>query len=100
MASATRPHSPPDFLALRQGGALIAWMLVAIGGVTGMAWWDSQRESEAVLMDVGNEQSVLASIAAVDVLAHLTTIERDALLVGTRGPSWAAERYSSVEVRD
>lgn len=100
MASGTRPRRTPDFLALWQSGALVAWMLVAIGGVTAIGWWDSQRESEAVLMDVGNEQSVLASIAAVDLLAHLTTIERDALLVGTRGPSWAAERYSNVAVRD
>lgn len=86
-------------VAGRRHFTLVAWMLLAIGGVTGLAWWDSQRESEAILQDVGNEQSMLASTMAVDLLAHLATVQRDALLIGEHGPSWATGRYSSVAVR-
>lgn len=74
-------------------------MLLAISGVTGLAWWDSRRESEAILRDVGAEQSLLASAMAVDLAAHLVTIQRDALLIGEHGPSWTTGRYSTVAVR-
>jgi len=39
-------------------------MLVAIGVVTALAFWESQRESEAVLRDVGAEQAVVAAVVA------------------------------------
>jgi len=60
-------------------------MLLAITAVTGLAWWDSQRESEGVLREVGREQSDLASIVALDLQAHLATAARDAELAGARG---------------
>ena len=63
---------------------LVAWMMLAMGVFTGVAWWDSSRESEAVLLDVGSEQSVAASIAASSVLAHLMSIEHEALFAGDR----------------
>jgi signal transduction histidine kinase len=59
-----------------RGTTLVACMLLAIGAVMALAWWDSARESEAVFRDVGDEQSVLASVVAVDLRAHLEAIER------------------------
>jgi two-component system NtrC family sensor kinase len=55
--------------------SLGAWMLLALGSVTGFAWWDSRRESEAILRDVAREQSALAAVLAVDLRAHLAALE-------------------------
>jgi signal transduction histidine kinase len=49
-------------------------MLGAIGLVTALAWWDSRRESEAILLDLGAEQAVVAGIVARDLGAHLAAI--------------------------
>jgi len=54
---------------------LVAWMLLAIGAVTGLAWWDSRRESEAILADVGAEQSRLASVIADDLGSRLAELD-------------------------
>lgn len=56
------------------GRALVVWMLLAIGVVTGIAWWDSRRESEAILQDLGAEQALVAAIAARDLGAHLARL--------------------------
>jgi signal transduction histidine kinase len=56
---------------------LVAGMLGAIGLVTALAWWDSRRESEAMLRDLGREQSVVAAIVARDLRTHLTALARD-----------------------
>ena len=53
---------------------LVAWMLLAIGAVTGLAWWDSRRESEAILADVGAEQSRLAAVIADDLGSRLAEL--------------------------
>jgi|HubBroStandDraft_1064217.scaffolds.fasta_scaffold01907_6 two-component system, NtrC family, sensor kinase len=74
-------------------------MLLAIGAVTGLAWWDSRRESEAILRDVGREESVVASIVALDLRTHIEAAERDAVLLAERGPSWGEGRYRKTAVR-
>jgi two-component system NtrC family sensor kinase len=78
---------------------LVASMLVAIGVVTGLAWWDSQRESEALLEDVGQEQSLVASIVALDLRAHLATLERDVDLVREGDSGRHGRRYDTITVR-
>jgi signal transduction histidine kinase len=45
--------------------AIVAWMVVAICAVAGLAYWDEERESRAALADFAREQSLLArSVAA------------------------------------
>jgi signal transduction histidine kinase len=93
------PHSAPK-ARLRWGrGHLVACMFLAIGTVTGLAWWDSGRESEAILRDVGREQATVASIVALDLRTHLEGAERDAVLVPQRGPSASEGRYGRTTVR-
>ncbi len=70
-------------------------MLAAIGVVTGLAWWDSRRESEAVFQDVGREQSLVASIVALDLRAHLATVERDVVLAADPASGRQAGRYDA-----
>lgn len=74
-------------------------MLIAIGVVTVLAWWDEQREAESALRDLEAEQSVLASSLAADLRAHLTTVERDAALIAEHGPGAFASRYAPIQVR-
>jgi two-component system NtrC family sensor kinase len=73
-------------------------MLVAIGVVTGLAWWDSRRESEAVLRDVGREQSLVASIVALDLRAHLATVQRDVVLAAEEGSGRHVGRYDAIHL--
>jgi signal transduction histidine kinase len=81
-----------------RGHLVVVSMLVAIGAVTGLAWWDSQREAESALGDVASEQSVLASLLAATLRARLANIQEDAILIAERGPARAASRYSSVVI--
>jgi two-component system, NtrC family, sensor kinase len=74
-------------------------MLLAIALVTGLAWWDEQREAEAALRDLESEQSVLAWSIAGTLRARLTSLEREAVLVGEHGPGELGERYSPVVIR-
>lgn len=46
-------------------------MLIAIGAVTGLAWWDERREAAASLQDLAAEQSIIASTVAAAAKAHL-----------------------------
>jgi signal transduction histidine kinase len=48
---------------------------LALGSVTGFAWWDSRRESEAILRDVAREQSAMANVLAIALGAHLAAVE-------------------------
>ncbi|MGD0527588.1 MAG: ATP-binding protein [Polyangiaceae bacterium] len=75
-------------------------MLVAIAVVTGIAWWDEQREADSALLDLETEQSILAASLAGNLRAHLTAIERDAVLVGEHGTGGVLNRYSQVDLRD
>jgi two-component system NtrC family sensor kinase len=61
-----------------RSATIAAWMLFAIALVTGLAWWDEQREAQAALLDLESEQSLLAWSAAGTLRAHLTSIGRDA----------------------
>jgi two-component system, NtrC family, sensor kinase len=74
-------------------------MLVAIALVTGLAWWDERREADAALHDLESEQSVLAWSVAGTLRGHLTSIEREAVLVGEHGPGELGDRYAPVVVR-
>jgi two-component system NtrC family sensor kinase len=79
------PGEPP---ALRRAAGAVSapshpwpvasWMFVAIAIITGLAWWDEQREADAALRDLETEQTVVASSLAASLRAHLTTAARDA----------------------
>jgi len=56
---------------------LVLGMVLAIALVTGLAWWDAEREGEAALNDFGAEQAALASSLAVGLRAYLAGGERD-----------------------
>ena len=75
-------------------------MLAAIALVTGLAWWDEQREAEAALRDLEIEQTVVAESLAASLRAHLATAEGDAVLIGEHGPADREKRYASVLVRE
>lgn len=78
-------------------------MLVAIAIITGLAWWDAQREADAALRDLESEQTVVASSLGASLRAHLAALERDAVLVGEHGPavlSGPGDRYAPAAVRD
>jgi two-component system, NtrC family, sensor kinase len=62
-------------------------MLVTMAVVTGLAWWDEQREADAALRDLETEQTVVASILAASLRSRLATMERDAVLPLTDGRS-------------
>ena len=79
--------------------SLAVWMVLAIAVVTGLAWWDEQREAEAALHDLESEQSVLAWSLAGTLRGHLTSIEREAVLVGEHGSGELGDRYAPVVVR-
>ncbi len=74
-------------------------MLVAITFVTGLAWWDEQREADAALRDLEREQSTLAWSVAGTLRGHLTSIQRAAVLVGEHGPGELGDRYAPVVLR-
>lgn len=82
-----------------RSGPLVAWMLVAIAVVTGLAWWDEQREADASLSDLEVEQSILASSLAGSLHAHLMALQRDAVLAREHGPSAVKDRYTPVVIR-
>ncbi|HEX3343476.1 MAG TPA: HAMP domain-containing sensor histidine kinase, partial [Polyangiaceae bacterium] len=79
--------------------ALVVWMLAAIALVTGLAWWDEQREADAALHDLESEQSILAWSVASTLRGHLATAAREAVLVGEHGPGELGDRYAPVVVR-
>jgi len=72
VASAVLPAA-----AWRRQSLLVSGMVVAIALVTGLAWWDSEREDEAALHDMGAEQQALASSLIVGLQAYLTGGERE-----------------------
>jgi signal transduction histidine kinase len=74
-------------------------MLIAIGVVTALAWWDEQREAESALRDLEEEQSVLALSLAADLRAHLTTVARDAVAIADHGPAPFGSHYDPILVR-
>jgi two-component system, NtrC family, sensor kinase len=74
-------------------------MLAAIAMVTGLAWWDEQREANAALEDLQTEQSILASSLAGGVRAHLATIERDARLLAASNGRDPETHYDPVAIR-
>ncbi len=78
---------------------LVAGMLLSIALVSALAWWDSRRESDAVLRDVAAEQVVQAAMLAANLRAHLGAIEHDGRLVADGEAAKVADRYDAVSVR-
>jgi len=70
---------------------LTTWMLLAIAIITGLAWWDEQREHDAALRDLETEQTVLAASLAASLRAHLSVVERAGALAGETGMARLAE---------
>jgi signal transduction histidine kinase len=79
--------------------SLVALMVAAIAAVTGLAWWDDQREADAALRDLETQQTVVASSLAGSLRAHLGTVERDALRMAERGAVDLDQTYRPVVVR-
>jgi two-component system NtrC family sensor kinase len=73
----SRSAPAPSRAAAAARVRLLAWMLAAVGVVTSLAWWDARRESEALFRDVGQEQSLVASLVASDLDARLKSAMRD-----------------------
>jgi signal transduction histidine kinase len=76
----TRWTMPSQALRWRRS-SLVLWMLAAITAITGLAWWDSRHESEAIFRDLGAEQSVVAAIVARDLGARLAALQRPGVAV-------------------
>ena len=80
-------------------------MVVALGLVVGLAYWDEERESKAALDDFAAEQSKLASGLGASLAARLAAIRRDAVFVADdaedgRGlPALIAASYAPIRVR-
>ena len=47
-------------VVVRTKTSILAWMVVAIGSVAALAYWDEERESKAALSDFALEQTTLA----------------------------------------
>ena len=78
---------------------LVSAMLLAIAVVTGLAWWDEQREADAALNDLGTEQAIVASSLASNLRAHLRNVQRDAELLAEHPPANDNARYAPAVVR-
>ena len=86
--------------------ALASWMFIAIAIVTGLAWWDEQREADAALRDLETEQTVLAASLAASLRAHLVAAPRaderpvdpDALVRDLLDPDQRIERAGELVV--
>lgn len=59
---------------------LIGSMLLSVALVAAVAFWDSERQSEATLEDFAQERAILASSVAADLGNRLLSAQRDALL--------------------
>jgi signal transduction histidine kinase len=68
---------PPERVPAANSGrkvktpSLLFWMMLAIGAVAIVAYWDEQREFAAALKDFGSEQSVLAEAVATTLRMEL-----------------------------
>jgi two-component system, NtrC family, sensor kinase len=79
--------------------SLVALMVTAIAAVTGLAWWDDQREADAALRDLETQQTVVASSLAGSLRAHLGAVEHDAVRIAERGAADLNQIYRPAVVR-
>lgn len=77
----------PPMEGLLRAISLVASMIVSVGLVAALAFWDSQRESSASLDDFAQEQAMLAESVASELATRLAVVRRDAL--------WIAENAES-----
>jgi signal transduction histidine kinase len=82
--------------------AIVAAMLLAMGAVGALAWWDATREADAALDDFGDAQAVVAKSAASHLGARLSAVRRDAQLIAEAGavPPSIAQRYATARLLD
>jgi signal transduction histidine kinase len=80
--------------------AIVAAMLLAMGAVGALAWWDAVREADAALEDFGEAQALVARTAAATLAGRLAAVRTDAQVVAEHGavPSAVAQRYTSVRL--
>jgi hypothetical protein len=104
MSSRHRFSLPTSSAQSWRHALLPVWMLVALALVSGLAYWDEERESKAALEDFAAEQSTLASSLAAGLSAHLaasrpapaqpigvaTNEDGEAELAHARAALWAA----------
>jgi two-component system, NtrC family, sensor kinase len=80
-------------------------MFLVLALVTGLAYWDEERESSTALEDFAAEQSTLASSLAANVSARLATVRRDARIAADLAlrnqepPPSVAASYAFLRVR-
>ena len=75
-------------------------MLAAISIVTGLAWWDEQREAGAALQDLETEQTLLATSLGASIRTQLALVERDAVLAGRDERREPGAAYEPLVVRE
>jgi signal transduction histidine kinase len=80
--------------------AIVAAMILAMGIVGALAWWDAERDAETALEEFGDAQAVVARSAAADLNARLSAVLRDARLIAEAGsvPPSVAERYAIARI--
>jgi two-component system, NtrC family, sensor kinase len=84
---------------------LHVWMLAVLALVTGLAFWDERRESEAALQDFAAEQTTLAASIAANLSVRLAMVRRDAIIVAEGAgkdrpiPEAIAASYAPIRVR-
>ncbi|MFT3776475.1 MAG: HAMP domain-containing sensor histidine kinase [Minicystis sp.] len=103
-SSARRIRPVPDDDAAR-AAPLVVLMVLAVAAVTGLAFWDKQREATAVLEDFAEEQATLAGSVASELETRLAAIRRDGLVLaesleeGRRTPATAIDGYAGYALR-
>jgi len=65
---------------------LVVWMLVAIGAVSLLAYWDQLREADASLEDLANAQATLAQGLSLALGERLAAVEREGAAGEARPP--------------
>jgi len=74
--------------------AIVLCMALAIAIVTALAWWNEERESQAALKDMGDDQSVLADVLATSLEGNLSAAPRD---LAQRAPKELLPALTAVE---
>jgi two-component system NtrC family sensor kinase len=76
--------------------SLLLWMVLAIGAVAVIAYWDEQREFAAALKDFAGEQTVLAHAIATTLRTELTG---DALAPSAAQATAGSQANSEIRLR-
>ncbi|APR86416.1 Sensor protein of zinc sigma-54-dependent two-component system [Minicystis rosea] len=80
-------------------------MALSVAAVTGLAFWDKQREAAVVLQELADDQATLAGSVASELETRLAAIRRDGLVLaesledGRRTPATAIDGYAGYTLR-